>query len=209
VFIVRKAIAALAVVMVLMGSVPASAETIAEQGQRIYNTVIKPASNPYTAFDRLSDSQQKAVTVYMNNTKVTKSSSSGTRSTSTSYVRRSTGARVLATETCKYHVVTVTVRGPLDNTLLKWNQQIDWCYSLGKITSIVATRWNTTHAIFWQFDQIGEKETWGTGSSSGGAFSQAHFKLCFYGDIGCVDSSNPWIRQTISNGYSIAWSGGA
>lgn len=110
---------------------------------------------------------------------------------------------------CRDHTVTNTVRGPVDNVLLKFYQMASWCWNNGIITSVHATRWGTTHAIFWNYKGVYEKDAWGVGQTSGQVFGQGHFELCFYGDIGCVDSSNPWIRQRIYGNGTVTYSGGA
>lgn len=101
-------------------------------------------------------------------------------------------------QNCTRSTHTVVGRNMYGWAVWDYNQQIDYCWQDGVLTSAQRVKWGQVWLSFWRFNgHIGDGVWGGPGSTYFRAWTQGSFSLCLTDVIGCVQHEYPVIDQTV------------
>ena len=102
-----------------------------------------------------------------------------------------------AAATCKSKKAGLQQQNALGGALWRYYEQIDWCYSSGKITQKTVTRWPEVVYPFWEFKgHTGLTQSGGVGSTSFRSWTQGSFALCLP-QVLCAQFKYPVVDITV------------
>lgn len=77
---------------------------------------------------------------------------------------------------------------------------MSFCYDGSTVSNISTNRIVSSESVGWSFDgHLDDTDDGGEGESYYQYWTQGEFSLCLGGDIGCVQSSYPWVEVEVYN----------
>jgi hypothetical protein len=184
--------------MVLASASGAAAAAPKVSADTLYRQVAS-APDPSAAFAALSAQDRQSVIEYLTPVKTV---------VSTTTTDAPAGVTPMAS-TCKWASGWIRGLNAVGGTVWQWHQEVEFCYSGGKITSLpYIDQWGDGYMAGW-----GQNTTppWpkittagGNGQASYTRKAQAWMQLCLP-IVGCIQNQYPWVTLTMSG--TGTWSG--
>ncbi len=160
------------------------------------------APDPARLFSSLASADRRAVTGYLSATRYASSQQLGRRAPGVTATTPAGGRALVASNamagagcwTWKWERDAYNLIGL---KLWAYYQEIDWCDDgLTILDTPQVLSYGATWFPFWTWVHSGDRAWGGSGQTTFRAWTQADFSLCLTSNIGCIQSTYPWLDMT-------------